>query len=416
MLRIAPLALLCLVAGLAGCIGPGKWHEGAPLAPPPAEWLQAKMAGSPAVGLAPEAQIPDIPGRKKFRFCCAFGTDLRVRLGQMTIPWLKVGRVLEPKDLGPHRYDGATAAIDDERENAFPWGEANGLVYTCRAGFLDTAHIREQVDWVAFFISQIDRNLTTGTAVDLTPEGAERRLILKPIPPELIEEYGREEVVVAVAQWLAYQGSVWHEIAQWYGWSLVNLYPEFLSGFSPEDPISNAIGIALLSGSSIHDILASEKVYNQQVDQLIQIAFEQLEPVSADLGERAVRAVDQTWWDSQSRLPDNALVRRRYLQTDTTLEAWLLPDRLASPELRSDLEKECGTNPQPIVFRIPEALGAYHFSDFATLEITPHGFPAEQPIFEEIGLTITQDDFPRLMVDVREQTLSALGPRAHLPD
>ena len=79
------------------------------------------MAGSPAVGLAPEAQIPDIPGRKKFRFCCAFGTDLRVRLGQMTIPWLKVGRVLDPKDLGPHRYDGATAAICGGSWAAWAW-------------------------------------------------------------------------------------------------------------------------------------------------------------------------------------------------------------------------------------------------------------------------------------------------------
>ncbi len=415
MLNRVPIAVLCLVALFAGCMGPGKWHESA-TTPPPAEWLRAKMGGPPAVEMAPGSQTPDIPGRKKFRFCCAFGTGLRVRLGQMPIPWLKVGRVLDSGDLGPHRYDGATAAIDDERENAFPWGEANGLVYTCRAGFLDTAHIREQVDWVAFFISQIDRNLTTGTEVDLTPEGAERRLILKPIPPELIDRYGRSEVIVAVAQWLAYQGSIWHEIAQWYGWSLVNLYPEYLSGFSPEDPISNAIGISLLSGADIEEILASEKTYNRQVDQLIQIAFEDLEPVPSALGERAVRAVDQVWWNSEALLPDNAVVQRRYLKTDTTLEPWLLPDGLASPELRADLREKCGGQPQALVFRIPEALGNYAFSDFATLEITPHGFPAEQPIFEEIGPTITQQDFPRLMQNVRAQTLTALGPRAHLPD
>jgi hypothetical protein len=196
----------------------------------------------------------------------------------------------------------------------------------------------------------------------------------------------------------------------------VNLYPEYLSGFSPEDPISNAIGISLLSGADIEEILASEKTYNRQVDQLIQIAFEDLEPVPSALGERAVRAVDQVWWNSEARLPDNAVVQRRYLETDTVLEPWLLPDRLASPELRADLREECGGQPQALVFRIPEALGNFSFSDFATLEITPHGFPAEQPIFEEIGPTITQQDFPRLMQNVRAQTLTALGPRAHLPD
>ncbi|MCS5636228.1 MAG: DUF4056 domain-containing protein [Myxococcota bacterium] len=416
MRKLTPWLLLALLATYVGCMGPGKWYPGEDSVAPPGEWLEAQMKGPAAVSSAGEARTPEIPGREKFRFCCAFGTGLRVRLGQMPIPWLTIGRVMDAEDLGPHRYDGATAAIDDERENAFPWGEANGLIYTCRAGFLDTAHIREQVDWVAFFASQIDRNLTTGTRVDLTPEGAERRLILEPIPPELIEEYGRDEVIIALAQWLAYQGSVWHEIAQWYGWSLVNLYPEYLSGFSPEDPISNAIGINLLSGASIEQVLASEKIYNHHVDQLIQIALEKLEPVPSEVGEQAVQAVDQVWWDSQSRLPDNALVRRRYLDTDTKLEAWLLPEKFAPPALSADLEKECGQSPQPVVFRIPEALGEYRFDQLATLQITPHGFPAEQAIFQRLGPTVTQADFPELMQDVRRQTLDELGPRAHLPD
>jgi hypothetical protein len=69
-----------------------------------------------------------------------------------------------------------------------------------------------------------------------------------------------------------------------------------------------------------------------------------------------------------------------------------------------------------MVFRIPESLGDYQFSDLATLEITPHGFPAQQPIFEVLGPTITPADFTRLMQDVRRQTLNELGPRAHLPD
>jgi len=416
MRELTPCVLLVLLAACVGCMGPGKWYPGKDSVPAPLEWLQSQRTGPPPVSAESEARIPEIPGREKFRFCCAFGTGLRVRLGQMTIPWLTIGRMLDPEDLGPHRYDGATAAIDDERQNAFPWGEANGLIYTCRAGFLDTAHIREQVDWVAFYASQIDRNLKTGIRVDLTPEGAERQLVLKPIPPALIQEYGRDEVIIALAQWLAYQGSIWHEIAQWYGWSLVNLYPEYLSGFSPEDPISNAIGIGLLSGASLEQVLASEKIYNRHVDQLIQIALEKLEPVPSAVGEEAVQAVDQVWWDSQSRLPDNALVRRRYLDTDTKLEGWLLPLKFAPPALRAELEKECGQSPQPVVFRIPEALGEYRFDQLATLEITPHGFPAEQAIFQRLGPTVTQADFPELMRDVRRQTLDELGPRAHLPD
>ena len=411
----AAVVLLCLPLLVGSCLGSGRWYKGQDRSAPGDLLLQQLKMGPDSQSLLP-ARVPAIPVRKKFRFCCAFGTDLAVRLGQLTIPFLRVGKVLDLEDLGPHRYDGATAAIDDNRRNAFPGGEANGLMYTCQGGFLDTAHIREQVDWVAFFVSQLDRHLATGTEVDLTPEGANRRLVLRPVPPALVERYGRDEVIVAVAQWLAYQGSIWHEIAQWYGWSLVNPFPETLSGFSPEDPISNAIGLNLLSGADLEDVLESENSYNHHVDQLIQTALQKLGPVSAEVGERAIRGVDRVWWNSNARLPDRDLVRRRYMDTDGELEAWLMPETLTSPELKEDLVRACGQDPQPAVFRIPESLGGIHFSEFATLEITPIGKPAQQAIFREIGPSLTQQDFPRIMQDVKAQNTAAFGPRAHLPN
>ncbi|MFP6640431.1 MAG: DUF4056 domain-containing protein, partial [Myxococcota bacterium] len=256
----AALVFLCLPMLVGSCLGSGQWYRGQDRAAPGDLLIQQLELGGDGKALT-SFRVPAVPVRKKFRFCCAFGTNVGVRLGQMPIPFLRVGKVLDLEELGPHRYDGATAAIDDERPGAFPGGEANGMMYTCHGGFLDTAHIREQVDWVAFFVSQLDRHLDTGVEVDLTPEGARRRLVLRPVPPELVERYGRNEVIVAVAQWLAYQGSVWHEIAQWYGWSLVNIYSEKVSGFSPEDPISNAIGLNLLSGADIEKVLESEKTY-----------------------------------------------------------------------------------------------------------------------------------------------------------
>ncbi len=410
---------LVLAIGLSlislGCLGSGKWHREQARPSPAALLLQSEDTKTQGQ-IEMATRVPEIPVRQKFRFCCAFGQDMGVRLGQMPVPFLKVGKVLQADEIGPHRYDGATAAIDDERPNAFPGGEANGMMYTCHAGWLDTAHIREQVDWAAFFASQLDRHMETGVEVDLTPEGARRRLVLQPVPTALVEEYGRDDVIVAVSQWLAYQGSVWHEIAQWYGWSLLNLYPETVSGFSPEDPISNVIGLKLLSGANVQEVLESEHQYNHSVDQLIQIALQELGPVSSETAKQVMEQVDSTWWDSTARLPDRHLVRRRYLDTDTELEAWLIPDSLVSNELQEDLDQECGPDPEPAVFRIPDSLGGIAFSDFATLEITPIGNPAQQPIFELIGTPITQEDFPRIMEDVRAQNEEAFGPRAHLPN
>ena len=398
-----------------GCLGSGKWHKGQDRLAP-GDLLLEQLTVQDSTEPLFASRLPEIPVRQRFRFCCAFGTDMGVRLGQMPIPFLKVGNVLEIDDLGPHRYDGATAAIDDERENAFPGGEANGMLYTCRGGFLDTAHIREQVDWVAFFASQIDRHLEEGTEVELTPEGARRRLVLEPVPQSIIEKYGRDDVVLAVSQWLAYQGSVWHEIAQWYGWSLVNLYPETVSGFSPEDPISNVIGIQLLSGVDIEEVLGSEKQYNHQVDQLMMTALHRLGPVSSELAKQILHQVDETWWDSNARLPDRNLVRKRYLDTDTELEAWLVPETMLDTQVEESLAQECGPEPKPALFRIPESLDGIHFSEFATLEITPIGKPAQHDVFGLIGPTFTQDDFPQIMENVRAQNEEAFGPRAHLPD
>jgi len=409
----AGLATLAM-AGL-GCLGPGKWFPD-PYPPAPGVLLQQRLARANGDHISPPPRIPEIPARKKARMCCAFGTDLRVRMGELVIPFLKVGKVLDLAELGPHRYDGATAAIDDRRANAFPGGESNGLMYTCHAGFIDTAHVRELVDWTAYFISVIDRHLETGAEIELSPEGARRRLVLRQVPPELVARYGRDDVVVALAQWLAYQGSVWHEIAQWYGWSLVTLYPETLSGFSPEDPISNAIGVGLMSGFDVEAGLRSEKTYNAQMDQLIRKGLAELRPVSAEVGEAAVKAVDDAWWDSSAKLPDNALVRKRYLDIDTELDAWLLPDRLASPELREQLAEQCGEDPEPAVVRVPDSLGGVPFHTIANLEITPDGQTARQPVFQDMSLPLTQEDFPRLMEDITRSVHAQLGPKADRPD
>ena len=360
--------------------------------------------------------IPAIPVRKKLRWCCAFGTDLRVRIGKMTLPWIKVGRMLNIDELGPHRYDGATAAIDDRRKNAFPMGEHNGMMYTCRGGFIDTAHVRETVDWAAFFVSEFDRHLEHGTVLELGDEGGDRVVTLTPVPPELIEQYGRDSVAIAMAQWMAHQVMAWHEYAQWYGWSILTLYPETVSGFSPEDIYSNVVGVRLLDDLDIRRSLASEKIYNREIDAKMKRALQDLGAVPKDIGLQAVQAVDQVWWDSDERLPDKGLVRRRYMDTGNELKPWLLPDRYASPELRASLAKQCGDDPSPKIIRVPDSLGGVAFRDHLTLEIRVDDRLAKVPAFRALGRPVNQDDFPVLLDGIREQNRAEFGLRADRPD
>jgi hypothetical protein len=327
-----------------------------------------------------------------------------------------VSRVGRRDELGPHRYDSAFGAVDDPRGNAFPLGEKNVLIYTCHGGFIDTAHLREPVDWIAFFLAQLDRHLEAGTVVELPDEGAKRRVLFKPIPEELIRRNGRDETLIAISQWVSYQLSIWHEIVQWYGVSMLKAFPETASGFSMEDAYSNAVGLRLMDGVDFRKHLVSEVVYNRFIDELLVEGIEAFHPVPQIVGDQALVELDQVWWDSNVLLPNREVVLRRYLDIDNVLSPWLFPDKFASPELRASLEKECGPNPEPRAVRIPDSLDGFAFVDYVTLEFTLDGSLEGIPVFEAIGPIFDQESFPKVMeaaaIDVREK----LGPRAHLPD
>jgi hypothetical protein len=434
--KILASALICMLGmGASGCLGAGKWvspssertaRPGEPTLELDAQSIRGDSAldtsGRPIPKLASYRSdsllpsIPEIPVRKKARFCCAFGTSLGVKIGELPVPWVKIGRILSLSELGPHRYDGATAAIDDKRKGAFPKGEHNGLMYTCRGGFIDTAHVRETVDWAAYFVAKLDRHLEHGAVFELGDEGGDRRMIVEPVLTELFDQQERSELIVSLAQWMAHYVMAWHEIAQWYGWSILPLYPEVVSGFSPEDMYSNAVGLRLLDRLDVGQSLVSEKTYNEHIDRAMDEELLDLQPVSKDVGLQAVQAVDKLWWDSDERLPDKHLVQRRYIDIDTELEPWLLPEALISEDLRASLEKQCGETANPLTIRIPDSAANVVFDDFVTFQIDPEKRVLKAPIFDVVGSRITQHDFPRLMEDIRRQNRAEFGQRADLPD
>jgi hypothetical protein len=417
-MKVVRTILFALIAismiGMSGCLGAGKWVT--PAIGGGSDGLAVHQVSVDSYSAMPEPRLAEIPVRKKARFCCAFGTDLQVRLGKLPIPWVKVGRFLNLPELGPHRYDGATAAVDDDRPNAFPGGEHNGMMYTCRGGFIDTAHVRETVDWAAFFVAQLDRHLEVGSVLALGDEGGDRRMIIRAIDPELIAEHGRDQIIIDLSEWMSHQVMAWHEIAQYYGWSVVAIYPEKVSGFSPEDIYSNAVGAELIREIDIKEHLASEKVYNRHIDEIMATKLAELQPVAKEIGEDAVRAVDGVWWTSELRLPDDALVQRRYFDVDTDVEPWLLPDRQATPQLRTQLADTCGENPDPYVVVVPDRIGDVAIDDIITFEVVPESKVAKNEIFRSMGDVVTHRDFPELSLAAQKQNQAEFGLRAHLPD
>jgi hypothetical protein len=363
-------------------------------------------------------QIPDVPVRQHLRPCCAFGSELRASIaGLIPVPGYRIPNILGPGDPGPHSYDSGVLSIarDGQVDPAFG-RERNGLVYTCRGGFIDTAHVRDYADWAIFLAARIARSVLEGGAIELPDEGGRRRVVVRPLPPSALERHGLRPVVANLAQWLAYELSIWHEIATWYGWSSVPGFSERASAFSPEDLYSNMVGTKLMLAVVYQEHTRSEFDYNRAVDAWFAAALELLGAVPRGLGREVSVAVDGLWWDSTRRLPDAHLVLRRNFGIGPPVRPWLAPESVLSPDLRRRLDEACGADLTPIDFANPAVRGAVALADHVTLEIEVDDQLAVQEPFASRGRRITQAEFPALVGVVREQALAELGPRADRAD
>lgn len=355
-------------------------------------------------------EVPVVPVRKRLRPCCVFGHGLNAELGPIPIPGIKIQNVIGVDDLGAHHFDaGMLLAGSDDGD--FLASEANGLVYTCRGGFIDTAHVRDYADWTMFVGPALARNLETGATIALPPEGGTRSIVLAPIPPEVIETYGRRRLAISMAEWVVFQMSIWHEIATWYGWSAVPLFPERASAFSPEDLYSNALGIRLAAGVVAVRAASNDTSYDRTIDRWTRSALHELGALDRKDGVEAADLVDGVWWDSARRVPDERLLLRRNIDLSRELVPWTVGQ---SGRVDDDEGlKACRSKDEPIPLVIPEDLGALRFADFVSLHVQPD--PAIKDKLPTGEREITQADFDAIAASIRDAAFAEFGPRADSP-
>lgn len=338
------------------------------------------------------ASVPVFDPPQKLRPCCAFGQDLRAEVGPVPVPLYKNENIRGPEDIGPHGYDKGDATR-----------ERNGLVYTCRGGFLDIAHVRDTADRTLFLTLQLVRRLPDEATVDWPEEGTKRRVVVKALPPGLLERHGRWKTAVTLASWAVYQISTWHEVVTWYGFESVPGVSERLSSFSPEDVYSNVLGINLAAGLILDGEIRSREEYDVAMQAWIREALRRLGALPRDGARAAMQAVDGLWWDSRKRMPDFTLVTRRYIHTESPIPAWLVQD----PAVR----RACEGQPPPLPLVIDHRLGDREISELAAVEFEfgtwlPKNFPL--PIAE--GTTLTQADIPAIAAAIRQEGAQVFGP------
>jgi len=364
-------------------------------------------------------EIFDVPEPTSLRPCCIFGNDIGVQIGGTRVPGYEVQNVLDISGLGEHQFNKGAVAVKprggDERGLS---DEASGILYTCRGGFIDIAHVRDNADRTLYLVSQIGRLAATGGAIPLSGEGAERRIVLQRLDPRLVRAYGLREVITSLAEWLSFQASIWHEITTWYGWSSTR-FSERPSGFSPEDLYSNLVGVKITGAIVRRHAAPNEVQYNREVTAALKDALGKLGALPQDATRRAFEYVDGIWWDSTKRIPDNQLVRHRYFNMGPKLYPWKLADAQPSATLvaaRKEFDEACGGDWTPLGLNVPNRLGNMPFRKMATLEIRPsellvkNGFPFPQPGRQ----TVTQEEFPAVIAAIARAAEAELGAGAGL--
>jgi hypothetical protein len=353
----------------------------------------------PGEGFNPQS-VPEFGPPIGIRPCCLFGMDLEVKVGALPVPGYKIGNIKGRQELGPHGYDKGNLKAEN-----------NGLVYTCRGGFIDVAHIRDNADRTLYLAMQFARWLPAGFTVHLPEEGAVRAVVVKPLPAGLLSRHGRWQVAVTLAQWVNFQLSIWHEIATWYGWESIKGFSERSSAFSPEDLYSNVVGQKLAAGIVEHREGESRTDYDHAMDAWIQEALLRLGAVPQAEGRSAMRAVDGIIWDSHQRVPDNKLVIRRNLNIGSPQRGWLVADVVPAGPVRDELARMCRLQPPPLPLQVPAQLGDTKIEDLATVEFTFSGWiPERFPLPARKGDRLTQAQFPAIMSDIRAQGQKELGP------
>jgi len=377
-------------------------------------WQSALNANSRQVALAlsdpaelpaerfDPADVPDFAAPKKLRPCCAFGQDLKAKLGPVPVPFFEQANVFGPDDLGRHGYDKGNLTR-----------EHNGLVYTCRGGFIDIAHVRDNADRTIFLTMQIARALPGGAIIEFPEEGTLRRVILKPVPPELLARYGRWGVATTLASWASLQLSTWHEILTWYGWQSIKGIPEKLSAFSPEDVYSNALGINLAVGIITNRETRSRQQYEASMQAWLAEALRRLGAVPRAQARQAMQAVDGLWWDSSKRVPEWNLVTRRFVAMTSPIAPWIVADAVKHAPA---LAQMCKDQPAPLPMIIRDQLGDLEIAALITVALEFNDWVPEQfPVPAANGQTVTQADFPAILEDIRRQGATQLGPHFDRP-
>jgi len=291
--------------------------------------------------------------------------------------------------------------------------EKDGIVYTCRAGHVDIAHLRIGVDWTACLAAETYRHLMQrdpGFSYKLAVDRS-REYVQFSYPadwdslPEARRSQIAREIALAAGPYMTYTMTSWHEMLTWFGFKCIGLPTEFPSAFSWEDSFSNLLGTVV----AVNALQDSEHSYDEAVQIALDREMAKLGIQPAAVSKKAAESVKGTWSTGDVTLL--VTIRKRNFDMG-------LGDGMVTPTLVPNVP-EC-PNAEPLSYPVPklDVLTKYGFA--MTLEIEPHEWESGKMLRIAFGddepqKRITPEQHFPIIMDYIRQAATALYPEFDYP-
>lgn len=359
--------ILCVISGLSGCSFQREtWTSTLAASPDAVEAALTSNKNYPYLLDVDRRFVPKIAPPTNLRPCCAFGMDIQSSLVNVSIPFYRVSNIIELADIGPHVYDAGFLGRGTDQE--VKSNENNGLLYTCEGGFIDTAHIRDYSDWTVFLYTWIATYQGEDAELVLPPEIGSRTLKLHRYDNSQLSFVEQKQLNIALAQWLAFKLSVWHEIAQWHGLTTVEGFPEYASSYSVEDLYSNVLGAqiggALIAGHATF----TDQLYARSFDNWLNNTLVHLKSLPIEQSRAYMQAVDQHWWDSNERLPEKYIVLARNYDVGLRQQPPRIPKHIKAG-LSEELQQACPDEVPAREMVLEARYAGFELANLASLQI-----------------------------------------------
>jgi hypothetical protein len=324
---------------------------------------------------------------------CGGGAEPRMRLGCYPTP--TAGTTFpDPNSLGPHRYIGS---------------DSKGLLYTCRGGHIDLAHLRIAADWT-MYLANMSFNCLMRNEEEFSfkskPAHSRYYVSIEYPPgwarmPQSERERIARDLSVRLGQYFGYVASTWHEIITWFGYKFVAVLPEFSSAFSWEDSYSNLLGTRIAAAA-----MRDRRGYDEAMTLGIDSELRSLGVQSPQTAKWAGEKVRGDWFSG--RVVYMVKMMKRNFDIG-------LGDGYVTPALVPDLSECWGAEAQPYPVPTLDNIGEYGFR--VKLEISPRIWESKKILRVAYGegakcgkRVEPATHFPQIMSYIRQDAVKRLGP------